>query len=182
MKKVEFEHIKEIKGTRSLYGAILSVTLIPLVIYGIVMTIYSSLSLVGDVATEAENNLRNVSLTLAEAYNNIYEGDFNVVIYGDQVDFYKGDHMLNEEYGMLDAIHEQAGLEISLFLYDTRLLTTIKDSSGNRYVGTGANPAIVEEVIHAKTGRFYNNIVINGEDYYVYYLPLISNDQRPASG
>ncbi|MCR4656932.1 MAG: diguanylate cyclase [Lachnospiraceae bacterium] len=182
MKKVEFEHIKEIKGARSLYGAFLSVTLIPLVIYGLVVTIYSSLSLVKDVTTEAENNLRNVSLTLSEAYRNMYDGDFNVVIYGDKVDFYKGEHMLNDEYVMLDEIHERTGLDISLFFYDTRLLTTIKDDAGNRYVGTGANPAIVNEVITARTGRFYDNIIISGENYYVYYLPLMSNDEKTCLG
>jgi hypothetical protein len=40
MKKVRVEHIKEIRGARSLYGSFLSVTLIPLVIFGIVMIIY----------------------------------------------------------------------------------------------------------------------------------------------
>ncbi|HAG70033.1 MAG TPA: hypothetical protein DCL38_08670 [Lachnospiraceae bacterium] len=182
MKKEKLEHIKEIRGARSLYGSFLSVTLIPLVIFGIVVTIYSSLTLIRDVQTEAENNLKNVSLTLSEAYNNMYDGDFNVVIYGDDIDFYKGDHKLNGEYDMLDTIHDSAGLDISLFFYDTRLLTTIKDSEGNRYVGTGANPAIVNDVVANREGRFYNNIVINDEDYYVYYLPLMSNDQKTCLG
>ena len=156
-------HIKEIRGARSLYGALLSVTLIPLVLYGLVVTVYSSMSLVKDVQTEAESNLRNVCLTLAETYKELYDGDYNVVIYGDDVDFYKGDHQLNDEYEMLDAIHDQTGLDISMFFYDTRLLTTIRDKDGNRYVNTGANPVIVSDVIGSQTGRFYNNIAIGNE-------------------
>ncbi|MBQ8971153.1 MAG: diguanylate cyclase [Lachnospiraceae bacterium] len=175
-------HIKEIRGARSLYGALLSVTLIPLVLYGLVVTVYSSMSLVKDVQTEAESNLRNVCLTLAETYKELYDGDYNVVIYGDDVDFYKGDHQLNDEYEMLDAIHDQTGLDISMFFYDTRLLTTIRDKDGNRYVNTGANPVIVSDVIGSQTGRFYNNIAIGNEKYYAYYLPLMSNDEETCLG
>ncbi|MCR5789331.1 MAG: diguanylate cyclase [Lachnospiraceae bacterium] len=172
MKKLE--HIKEIRGARSLYGSFLSVTLIPLIIYGIVMTVYSSIQLVADVQTEAESNLRNVSYAVAQAYDDKYEGDYNVIIYGDQVDLYKGVSPLNEAYELLDNIHDETGLDISLFFYDTRLLTTIRDQEGNRYVGTGANPAIVAEVIGNKEGHFYNNIQVGREQYYVYYLPLMS--------
>ncbi|MBQ7564177.1 MAG: diguanylate cyclase [Lachnospiraceae bacterium] len=175
-------HIKEIRGARSLYGALLSVTLIPLVIYGLVVTAYSSVSLVRDVQTEAESNLRNVSYTLAETYKALYDGDYNVVIYGDNVDFYKGDHLLSDEYEMLDTIHEETGLDISMFFYDTRLLTTIRDSEGNRYINTGANPVIVSDVIGSQTGRFYNNIVVGNEKYYAYYLPLMSNDEQTCLG
>lgn len=182
MKKVRVEHIKEIRGARSLYGSFLSVTLMPLVIFGIVMIIYSSLSLIRNVQSEAENNLKNVSITIAEAYNSMYDGDYNVIIYGDEVDFYKGDHKLNDEYELLDAVCEKTELDASLFFYDTRLLTTIKDEEGNRYVGTGANPAIVNDVVGNREGKFYNNIVINNEDYYVYYLPLFSNDGKACLG
>ncbi len=181
-KRVEFEHIKEIKGARSLYGSFLSVTLIPLIIYGIAVTIMSSVSLVRDVQKEAENNLKNVSYSLSEAYNSMYDGDFNVVIYGDKIDFYKGEHKLNEEYEMLDAIHDETGLDISLFFYDTRLLTTITDDAGERYVGTGANQAILNDVITGRQGHFYNNVLINGEGYYAYYLPLFSNDGKACLG
>ncbi len=182
MNKRKFHHIKEIKGIRSLYGSFLCVTLIPLVIYGLVVTIYSSVSLVNDVEKEAENNLKNVSKTIEETYRIMYPGDFNVIIFNDEVELYKGDVNLDNEYDLLDSVHEETGLDISIFFYDTRLLTTIMDGNGNRYSGTGANPAIVNEVVANRRGMFYNNMVINNEIYYAYYLPVMSNDEKTCLG
>ncbi|MCR5108175.1 MAG: diguanylate cyclase [Lachnospiraceae bacterium] len=181
-KKNKIARVKDIKGSNSLYAGMLWVTLFPLVIYGIVIMIYISFTLTNDVAKEARNNLRNVSYTVKEAYGNMYEGDYNVVIYGDDIDFYKGSSDMTESYGMIDSIHEETGLDISIFFLDTRLLTTVRDSEGNRFLKTGINPAIVTDVVTNRKEMFYDNIVIGNENYYAYYTPLMSEDNDTALG
>nr|MCR4924559.1 diguanylate cyclase [Lachnospiraceae bacterium] len=175
-------HIKEIRGSKSLYGAMLWVTLVPLIVYGIVVTGYISYTLTKDVKAEAKSNLKNVAYTVMETYDNLYEGDYNVVTYGNEVDFYKGNNDLTDSYKMLDSIHEDTGVDISLFFLDTRLLTTLLDSEGNRFLKTGINPAIVSEVVMGRKDAFYDNIIIGNESYYAYYLPLMSEDGDTALG
>ncbi|MCR4741068.1 MAG: diguanylate cyclase [Lachnospiraceae bacterium] len=175
-------HIKEIRGSKSLYGSMLWVTLFPLVLYGIVVTAYISYTLTKDVTTEARNNLRNEAYSVMEAYRNMYEGDYNVILYGKDIDFYKGNYQLTDNYDFIDKIHESTGLDISLFFLDTRLMTTIKDAEGNRFVKTGVSPAIVNDVVTNRKEMFYDNIIIGKEKYYSYYLPLYSEDGDTVLG
>ncbi|MCR5733850.1 MAG: diguanylate cyclase, partial [Lachnospiraceae bacterium] len=135
-----------------------------------------------DVTTEARNNLRNEAYSVKEAYKNLYEGDYNVILYGDDIDFYKGNDDLTESYQLIDAIHEETGLDISLFFLDTRLMTTIKDADGNRFVKTGVSPAIVNDVVTNRKEMFYDNILIGKEKYYAYYIPLTSEDGDTVLG
>lgn len=180
MKKLT--RIKQIKGVRSLYGAFLYITLVPLIIYGLVITAYSSYNLTGNVKTKVESSLKNVDVCVAAAYDSMYEGDYNVVIYDDAIEAYKGMNLISDNHTLLDRIKSESGAEISLFFYDTRVLTTITDSEGKRYVGTGAAPAIVTEVMATRKGCFFDNVEINGVDYYAYYEPVFNADGSMVLG
>lgn len=74
-------------------------------------------------------------------------------------------------YEFIDSLKEDS-IEQSFFVGDTRYLTSIKDESGNRLEDTKADAHIWEVV---KSGEDYKdkNISIAGEDYYVYYKPVI---------
>lgn len=60
---------------------------------------------------------------------------------------------------------------LTLFVGDTRFITSVKDESGARLEGTKASPEIWATV---KEGNEYidHGVVIAGEDYYVYYVPV----------
>lgn len=64
-------------------------------------------------------------------------------------------------------------IEITLFEEDTRLLTSIKDESGNRIEGTKADVEIWK-IVKAGKDYFAKNIKINGKDYCVYYSPVFT--------
>ena len=69
-------HIKQIKGSRSLYGTFLYMTLLPLFIFGIVLMIYSSYTQTQNIRSEVSDNLRNVGIAVLSAYDAGYEGDY----------------------------------------------------------------------------------------------------------
>ena len=76
----------------------------------------------------------------------------------------------------LDSMKAQ-GVELTLFQQDTRIGTSLEDTSNptGRNIGTKCNPEIWEKV---KTGQTYlaDDVVINGDTYYVAYVPLTLAD------
>lgn len=170
------------KGSKSLYGTFLYMTLLPLFLFGLVMIVYSSKTLSASMQSEAENNLRNVGISVLAAYDTMYPGDYHVVFQGDEVTYYKGDALLSGDYSVIDEIKEKTNVEVSLFFYDTRLLTTISDNETGRFINSGANSQIVESVIERKQACFFNNVIVNHEPYFAYYEPIFSQDNKVCLG
>ncbi len=169
-------------GSKSLYSTFLYMTLLPLFLFGLVMIVYSSRTLSASIQEEAANNMKNVGISVLLAFDIMYPGDYNIVINGEDVSYYKGDHLLTGDYALIDAIKEESNLEISLFFYDTRLITTIQDDVSDRFTNTGANIQIVREVLEKKMPHFFNNIKINGVPYFAYYEPIFSKDGEVCLG
>lgn len=68
-------------------------------------------------------------------------------------------------------------MEITLFYGDERRLTTIKDEDGNRLDCTKADPQTVKWVLENGRKYFAQNVEINGEDYFGYYVPILNKDK-----
>jgi len=69
-------------------------------------------------------------------------------------------------------------VDLTLFKGDTRFLTSIKDDSGKRIEGTKASDAVIQTVINEGKEYYSDDVVINGKDYYVYYIPLKTPDGK----
>lgn len=162
------------KGNRSFYIEFLTMTLLPLIVCGVVMIIVCSQSIRDSMTLEAEDNLKNVALAVIAAYDQAYPGDYDAKLEGEEIRLYKGDTLISDDYALLDGIGSGSRLELSVFFYDTRLLTTLKDENGCRMVRTMASDKIVDEVFKNKTPMFYDNIRIGGVEYYAYYQPVFS--------
>lgn len=170
------------KGNRSFYIEFLAMTLLPLIVCGLVMMMVCSRSVQKSMTTEAEDNLKNVALAVLAAYDHAYPGDYEAVVEQDQIKLYKGGVAISDNYGMLDVIEDGSRLELTLFSYDTRLVTTLKDSDQNRLTMTVASEKIVNEVFKQKTPRFYDNVSIEGVEYYAYYAPIMTQDKSECIG
>ena len=179
---MKFSHIKSIKGSRSLYGTFLYITLVPLTIFGLVMMTYSSYTLMHNIRAQVSRELRDVGVAVLASYDAAYEGDYNVMIVDGNIEFYKGNRYLSEDYALLDCIKSDTDVDISLFFYDTRVLTTITDTEGNRFVGSGANATILNTVVGAGQESFYSNVYIGNGRYFAYYMPIMSKDGLTCLG
>lgn len=157
-------------------------TLLPLFIFGIVLMIYSSYTQTQNIRSEVSDNLRNVGIAVLSAYDAGYEGDYNVIIVDGNVEFYKGDTYLGNDYTLLDSISEATDVDISMFFYDTRVLTTITNDEGERFVNKGANATILKTVVDGRTPSFYNNVLIDDDRYFAYYMPIMSKDGLTCLG
>ncbi len=169
-------------GKQSLYGTFLTMTLVPLLLFGLITTIYSSLSLRRSMTDQVHGELKNVADAMLVTFDAVYPGDFNVLVSEEETLLFKGDVQLSGDYSLIDAMKEKTNSEISVFFYDNRLLTTITNANGDRYIDTGASDTIMNEVYHAKEAKFFDNVSIGGTRYFAYYKPIIASDETTCVG
>ncbi len=86
--------------------------------------------------------------------------------------FYKGRKNVSDDTQFFDDFSEKVDLEVTVFFDNLRVSTSLIDESGNRMIGTEADPDIYELVV--KQGKEYHadNIDIGGVPYYAQYRPL----------
>jgi methyl-accepting chemotaxis protein len=80
----------------------------------------------------------------------------------------------DESFEYCDSLQEN-GVELTLFVDDTRFVTSLRNADGSRNVGTQADSTIYATV---KSGKnvYKKNVTIGGKKYYVCYLPLYDSD------
>ena len=149
-------------------------TVAPVVLVGVVIMLLSTNKMSSSLQSMAETRLDNVCEALASAYNTLYEGDWNYDEASDS--FTKGEHDLYATYDMLDKIHEESGLHITIFYGDTRRMTTVPGDVNGRFVGTQAGEQAIKTVLQEGDTYLNSNTIINDEPYFSYYTPLKNSD------
>lgn len=138
--------------------------LVPLSIGLIILGIVSAVILTRNIEGNIREELEIASVGLKEYYTYDLESETNLV---DGFCEYAP-----EEY--IDKIASNTGIDLTLFNKNIRFMTSIIGSDGKRIEGTAASQEVWSTV--SAGNDFYNeDVVINGIDYYVYYLPLEVN-------
>lgn len=104
---------------------------------------------------------------LSEILNYRCEGDWHL-----QNGFlYKGEQQIDGADDLVDSLSKVCDGKVTIFNGDTRVATTVKDSSGKRAVGTKASETVIDEVI--KQGKnFLGEASVMGEQHYAAYQPI----------
>ncbi len=137
-------------------------SLVPLTVGIIAFSILAGEMLTNSVETNIKEELLLASTSLKE----YYEYD---LIHG--IDLVDGFCEYDTEY--IDRM-SQTGIDFTLFNKDTRFMTTIVGNDGKRIEGTKASE-IVWATVSSGKDYYSDDVVINGIDYYVYYLPMGDN-------
>lgn len=169
-------------GKDSLYTTFLFMTLVPLLIFGIIATAFISYRVRESTKQQVVANLKNVECAVENAYDVMYPGDYNVLLMKKSTTLYKGEHVLSGDTELIDRIKSESGMDISIFFADTRLVTTLLDENGDRYIGVSAADRVVGEVFLERTEKLYDNVTIGRTPYYAYYKPVYSEDGLTCIG
>ena len=147
------------KKKLSMRSMLMLFALIPLVVAIIVLGIISGMIMTRHV----EDNIREELMVAAKSLREYYEYD---LINDNDLE----DGFCQYDTDFIDRMGT-TGVDMTLFRDNIRFMTTIRDASGNRIEGTEASPEVWATV---KEGNDYfsDDVVINGIDYYVYYMPL----------
>ncbi|MBO5094960.1 MAG: diguanylate cyclase [Lachnospiraceae bacterium] len=164
---------KKISG--SLYGTMLRMVMLPMAVLGILVTLFCVHQYTKIIHSEVEASLENVCNLTLTAIDTWYPGDYTLE--GDeQKTVRKGDTVLNGHFQIIDKVKEATGIDVTLFYYDTRILTTIADENGSRIIGTGCNALVLQDVYETGTPKFYEDIDVMGQRYFSYYKPVFNSD------
>lgn len=89
----------------------------------------------------------------------------------DGENLYKGEVLMNGNYGIVDDIAALTGDTVTIFLGDTRVATNVLNEDGTRAVGTKVSDAVAEAVL--KRGEpYYGEANVVGKMYQTAYEPI----------
>lgn len=133
---------------------------VPLLVSGMVLGIISSVTISNHLEDATYEKLH----VAADDLRKYYEWDI----------VHEGEPTYEHDY--VDSLKDQ-DIEMTLFMGDTRLMTSALNAEGKRNEGTQMDAKIWAEV---SAGKDYtaDGVVIGGKEYYVYYMPVRGADGK----
>ncbi len=140
---------------------------IPSVSIGLIVCTVSTIALGTALRNSASDTLLTGATGIYAAVDAINSD--NIEVKGNTL--YKGDTNIASLQTLADKFKNNAEVDVTIFAGDTRILTTI-----NGAVGTKASQEVIDAVLTRGESYFANNVIINDEEYYGYYLPIKSGN------
>lgn len=163
----------------SLRGKLLTMTVLPMLALACLILIGSIVLINHSLRLREQKELEKNARLVAEKLDELFPGDYRLV--GTEALYvYKGEHILSDDRELLDSLKLFEDFELTFFYQDTRILTTLCDEAGERFIGTGASLLVQRDVLETGEAKCYSKVDVNGERYQVYYLPLLQKDGSVA--
>ncbi|WP_455760563.1 sensor domain-containing diguanylate cyclase [Eshraghiella crossota] len=160
---------------KSLMGTFNYIIILPVFFIGIVMAGISYILIKKNVYYEIRSGMENEAYTLANTYDVMYPGYYELVKAENLMALKKGEHYLTNDF--IDNIKEDTGLEITIFYNDVRMITTLY-SDNKRITGSKMNSAIKKDVLENGYSKFYDDVRIEEERFFAYYLPVHNGSEN----
>lgn len=162
------------KVTFSIKTRLLLIALVPSIILSVTLSLLAAKSIREGMQEEALKGLRGIAFSLEEVYDFADKGEYAMDSSGIVT---KGALQISDSYTVVDSVKSSTAYDVTLFYGDTRITTSLKDAAtGERLVGTTASDEVVQTVLKNGDEFYDTSIVINGESYYGYYVPIRQND------
>ncbi len=167
--------MKKLKVTK-LHGTFLAMNLLPIILMGLVITIFSANRFAASMYHEVQGGLKDLCNTIQVTIDELYPGAYHVEETEDAIYFMKGGHVLNGDYELIDSVKKVTNVDITLFYQDIRVATTLENHKGERVVGTQVSPVVKRDVLDKADDMFYSSVMVEDERYFAYYAPLFAED------
>lgn len=163
----------------SLKSQMLKMTLIPLILMTVAI-VAASVSIVrASITDQIKAELIHDAQLVGFTYDEFYKGDYSIKEGEDgQVEIYKGEQLLNGDNTLMARMSNLLNIQVSIFIEDTRILTTLSDKDGNSALGTKAAAVVKKDVLDTGESKFYDNVVVYDDKSFAYYTPLRSEEGK----
>lgn len=151
---------------------ILAITISPVLILGIVSMLFIVTMVKNSLLDEIEDALKGTAAATLAAYDQ-NTGDY---IQGTNGDIWKGSYNVSKSESLVDRIKSNAGMDVTFFYGDKRIMTSAVDTNGERILGSTAGEKIVEKVLKGGEEYFSHAVSIDGTLNYGYFMPVYQND------
>ncbi len=166
----------EKKARSSIYRTIPAMAIVPLLLFGLLVLCICSIRFNGVMHEKVEDELHNIAASVVATYDTVFPGEYRYETQDNIAFYYKGEEEITGDFEIIDSLKEATGAEITIFYKDVRMLTTIRDTEGERLIGTGASTIICRDVLDQKKAHFYNGVQIGNNTYCAYYMPLLTEN------
>lgn len=151
----------ENKNTIGIKVRLLIMSLLPIIILGIVLSLLASNAIEEAVNDEVIRNLNSVSYSCEHMFE-------------DFVDITDPENKSRlQDY--CEYVKEMTQVELTIFLGDTRYATSVRDENGNLMVGTKASDFVIDTVMNKKEEYSSRDVEIGGEKYFAFYIPTLDS-------
>lgn len=147
-------------------------SILPISVLGIIIVFMSLTFLRNSIINQVENSLRGTAAATLAAYDQ-NSGTYLVAENGD---VWKGGYNISNSEKLLDTIKEKSGIDVTFFYGNKRIMTSIKEQSGERILGSPAGSKIEEMVLQNGKEYFSKNVSVDGVMYFGYYVPVFQGD------
>lgn len=147
---------------------ILSVAILPILLLGTVTIIITLTQTKKALINEVQDSLRGTAAATLAAYDQ-NAGNY---LRAENGDVWKGGYNISKSENLLDNIKEKTGMDVTFFYGKERIMTSAKDSNGERILGSPAGDVIVEKVLQDGEEYFSSAVSLDGTMNYGYYIPV----------
>ena len=147
-------------------------SILPISVLGIIIVFMSLTFLRNSIINQVENSLRGTAAATLAAYDQ-NSGTYLVAENGD---VWKGGYNISNSEKLLDTIKDKSGMDVTFFYGNKRIMTSIKEQSGERILGSPAGSKIEEMVLQNGKEYFSKNVSVDGVMYFGYYVPVFQGD------
>ena len=148
---------------------ILLISIAPLILLGIVILWISNQRINSVVTSVIKNGLRGAAISVLDSLEELNNEAFYI---SEDDELYKGDYNVTQHTRLADELRSNTNMDITVFYGDTRYMTSVLDEKGERVLRTQAGDAVINAVLKGGQDYFATNVVVVGQDYYGYYVPL----------
>jgi len=174
------DQVTSMEACMKLKGKILSLSLIPVIILGIVMILVAADRIANGIYDEAYIGMQATTLAVRDIFEVGNSGPYHM---DEDGMMWKGDTLnISQAENITDHIKENTGMEVTIFWGDTRVLTSIVNERGERQINTQASAEVVSRVL--KNGETYQDrdVEILGKKYIVCYTPIYQENSGEIIG
>lgn len=158
---------------------ILLIALLPLLVLGVAITVVSNKK-INDAMTETiSDGLRGTATAVRSTFRKMNSEPYML---NENNELVKGDFNISQQVDMADDIKEVANIDVSIYYGDTRYMTSAKDDSGQRVMGTLTDKEVLDTVLGEGKEYFTDNVSVSGLSYFGYYIPLFDFDTNETVG
>ena len=147
---------------------ILSVAILPILLLGTVTIIITLTQTKNALINEVQDSLRGTAAATLAAYDQ-NAGNY---LRAENGDVWKGGYNISKSENLLDNIKKKTGMDVTVFYGKERIMTSAKDSNGERILGSPAGDVIVEKVLQGGEEYFSSAVSLDGTMNYGYYIPV----------
>lgn len=166
------------KRKNGLVSKYIGVVIVPVILITLIFSLFTVRIIKNAMYGQVRDNLVKIDRLMVELMDRSFPGDYQLKTTtgsdGEKVySLYKGNkEVTGGKCDILEKMKKSTGYDVSIIYYDTRMCTTINDSSGKSAAGTAINSRVLNSIYEKQKAQFYENVTVNGEPYFVYYDPI----------